>query len=76
MNSNEIKITVSGLAGTGKSGIAHAIQTYLENVCGLEVAYEDPDAVNTIERSEKVIESMINRGTKITIIHEQGRRNV
>lgn len=74
MSPNEIKVTVTGLAGSGKSAVAHAIQVFLK-AYGLEVAYEDPDCVNTEERTDCVLDSLYQRGTKITIVHEQGRRN-
>lgn len=74
MKSNELRITIEGLAGTGKSGVAHAVEEFLK-ACGLDVSYEDPDTVNTTERTNKVLTSLVHYGAKITIVHQQGRHD-
>jgi adenylylsulfate kinase-like enzyme len=75
MNPSEIKITISGLAGSGKSGIGFAIQEFLKEM-GLDATFNDLDgAENTYERASRVIESLAQRGTKITINEQQAKRD-
>lgn len=70
---NELQIVVIGKTGAGKSGIAHAIQLLLESH-NIDVSYDDPDCTSSKERTMKVLNSLADKETKVTIVHQQDLR--
>lgn len=78
MNPNEIQITVSGLAGSGKSGIGQLIENILR-MSGLRATFIDLDCPSqevTMDRIGRVVSSLREKETHIKIIEQQARRNM
>lgn len=70
MNKQQITVTVSGCAGTGKTTVATLIQQHLAGL-GFNVSYEDPDG-GEIDQQPGVIKRRINavEGKSLIVINE------
>lgn len=72
-----ITITISGLAGVGKSTMAQALSRTLKNVFGFTVTVVDEDDEPSQWSSDDVkvrMEALIGKDVPITVVTQQAHR--
>lgn len=76
---NEIRITVSGKPGTGKTAITEAVATILASL-GLIVVF-DPNSFNMLEQKNQMLEpsdaqdrlaAIVSKGNLLVVMKETG----
>lgn len=81
MYPNELKITVEGTTGAGKSGVGQYIANML-NAVGIEATFIDLDGIHNEQarvdymkgRVIQILHSLVQQKTRVTIIEKQATR--